>query len=57
MWRRSALTALFASCLMLGGAREIWADGAGNKLYVIHEGKVDARTYNGYRRYHAGCNH
>ena len=27
------------------------------KLYRIIEGKVDARTYNGYRRYHAVCNH
>jgi mono/diheme cytochrome c family protein len=27
------------------------------KLYRIVDGKVDARTYNGYRRYHAVCNH
>ena len=27
------------------------------KFYRIIEGKVDARTYNGYRRYHAVCNH
>jgi len=27
------------------------------KLYQIVDGKVDARTYNGFRRYHAGCNH
>ena len=27
------------------------------KLYRIIDGKVDARTYNGYRRYHAVCNH
>jgi mono/diheme cytochrome c family protein len=27
------------------------------KLYRIVDGKVDARTYNGFRRYHAGCNH
>ena len=27
------------------------------KAYLIVEGKVDARTYNGYRRYHGGCNH
>ena len=24
---------------------------------VVIDGKVDAQTYNGYRRYHAGCNH
>jgi mono/diheme cytochrome c family protein len=29
----------------------------GGKLYTIVDGKVDARTYNGFRRYHAGCNH
>jgi mono/diheme cytochrome c family protein len=27
------------------------------KFYRIVDGKVDARTYNGFRRYHAGCNH
>jgi mono/diheme cytochrome c family protein len=27
------------------------------KLYRILDGKVDGRTYNGYRRYHAVCNH
>jgi mono/diheme cytochrome c family protein len=28
-----------------------------SKPYRIIEGKVDAATYNGYRRYNAGCNH
>lgn len=32
-------------------------DGSGGKFYQIVDGKVDARTYNGFRRYHAGCNH
>jgi mono/diheme cytochrome c family protein len=27
------------------------------KFYQIIEGKVDGRTYNGYRRYHAVCIH
>ena len=27
------------------------------KLYRIVDGKVDPPTYNGYRRYHAVCNH
>ena len=27
------------------------------EFYRVIDGKVDARTYNGYRRYHAGCNH
>jgi mono/diheme cytochrome c family protein len=27
------------------------------KPYQIIDGKVDKRTYNGFRRYNAGCNH
>jgi mono/diheme cytochrome c family protein len=27
------------------------------KLYRIVDGKVDKATYNGFRRYNAGCNH
>ena len=27
------------------------------RFYRVVDGKVDARTYNGYRRYHAVCNH
>lgn len=27
------------------------------KFYQVVDGKVDARTYNSFRRYHAGCNH
>lgn len=30
---------------------------AAGKFYRVVDGKADARTYNGYRRYHAGCNH
>jgi mono/diheme cytochrome c family protein len=33
------------------------APDAEDKLYRIVDGKVDARTYNGFRRYHAVCNH
>ena len=32
-------------------------DAPPGKPYRIIEGKVDAATYNGYRRYSAGCNH
>ena len=32
-------------------------DAPAGKFYRVVDGKVDARTYNGYRRYHAGCNH
>jgi mono/diheme cytochrome c family protein len=27
------------------------------KPYRIFDGKVDAKTYNGFRRYHSSCNH
>jgi mono/diheme cytochrome c family protein len=42
-------------CLTAGAAAQEPA--VPGKLYRIIDGKVDARTYNGYRRYHAVCNH
>jgi mono/diheme cytochrome c family protein len=52
---RVALSAIFCVvCLTAGAAQEAAVPG---KLYRIIDGKVDARTYNGYRRYHAVCNH
>jgi mono/diheme cytochrome c family protein len=57
MWRRLALSALAASCLTLGAEGQSQPEGVGRKLYVVRDGKVDATTYNGFRRYHAGCNH
>ena len=33
------------------------AGAADGKAYRFVDGTVDARTYNGYRRYHAACNH
>jgi mono/diheme cytochrome c family protein len=55
-WRRSALAVVIASCLTFdaGQASDL---STAIKLYGIADGKVDARTYNGFRRYHAGCNH
>ena len=38
------------------GGRPASPDDEG-KLYQIVDGKVDAGTYNGFRRYHAVCNH
>lgn len=32
-------------------------DAPAGKLYQVVDGKVDSRTYNGFRRYHASCNH
>jgi mono/diheme cytochrome c family protein len=57
MRRRSVLAAFVVSCLLIGAGREAWTDSEGSKFYVIRDGAVDARTYNGFRRYHAGCNH
>ncbi|RWM77358.1 MAG: cytochrome C [Mesorhizobium sp.] len=33
------------------------AELASGKFYEIVGNKVDARTYNGFRRYHGSCNH
>lgn len=50
------LPALAASLAVIAGAGA--QDGALNgKFYRAADGKVDARTYNGYRRYHGGCSH
>ena len=48
--------------LLLGGSLAVAGSAAVQneapaKLYRIVDGKVDARTYNGFRRFHAGCNH
>jgi len=41
--------------LSVGAASQDQAPAA--KSYRVVDGKVDAQTYNGYRRYHSGCNH
>ena len=52
-WRHVILLALLNS-----GASVVALDWASNKkFYHIVDGRVDARTYNGFKRYHAGCNH
>jgi mono/diheme cytochrome c family protein len=52
-----ALSALVANCLTVGAGGQSPPEDGGRKLYVVRDGKVDATTYNGFRRYHAGCNH
>jgi mono/diheme cytochrome c family protein len=52
-WRGLALSSSFALSLAAAAGLSAGAD----KFYQIVNGKVDARTYNGYRRYHAGCSH
>ena len=43
--------------LVLGVDAGSQTDASAGKFYRVVDGKVDGRTYNGYRRYHAGCNH
>jgi mono/diheme cytochrome c family protein len=44
------------ACGIAAGGRPASPDDE-TKLYQVVDGKVDARTYNGFRRYHASCNH
>jgi mono/diheme cytochrome c family protein len=57
--RPSHYLALFlAAACGLAGVAAIPQDSArGDKLYQVVDGKVDEHTYNGFRRYHASCNH
>jgi mono/diheme cytochrome c family protein len=52
-----SLALLFAGSLLGPGSAAAQDNAPGAKLYRIVDGKVDAKTYNGYRRFHAGCNH
>jgi mono/diheme cytochrome c family protein len=53
--------AVLLSAIVLGlavSAAAVSQDAApAAKFYRVLDGRVDARTYNGFRRYHAGCNH
>jgi mono/diheme cytochrome c family protein len=52
-----AVALVLAGSLAMPGSAPAQDSVAGGKLYRIVDGKVDAKTYNGYRRFHAGCNH
>jgi len=53
-WRGLALVVLS----LAAGASAVSSTGVtADKFHRIVDGKVDPRTYNGFRRYHAGCNH
>ena len=49
----SAVICAFAAMPNVGA----FAEPAANKIYQVLDGRVDERTYNGFRRYHASCNH
>lgn len=53
---RHVLIVVCCSLVMTTGAAS-QSDTPADKLYRIIDGKVDERVYNGFRRYHAGCNH
>lgn len=57
-WQQLVLPSIGLACglaVSLGAASQ--DDALAGKFYRIVDGKVDARTYNGFRRYHASCNH
>jgi mono/diheme cytochrome c family protein len=55
LWLTLPCAAIWALAISLGAASQDIA--SADTLYRVLDGKVDAQTYNGYRRYHAGCNH
>lgn len=56
-WQRLLLSSVVACGLAADAGAASPDEVAAGRLYRIVDGKVDARTYNGFRRYHAGCNH
>jgi mono/diheme cytochrome c family protein len=55
--QRAVLSSAVALGLAVSTAAVSQESAPADKLYRVVDGKVDARTYNGFRRYHAGCNH
>jgi mono/diheme cytochrome c family protein len=57
-WKQLLPSSIVVWCLAVAtGAIAQTEAAAADKFYRVVGGKVDARTYNGFRRYHAGCNH
>lgn len=56
-WRLAVLLAVVVGGLAADGVAPADTPAGGGKRYRVVDGAVDSRTYNGYRRYHAGCNH
>ncbi|WP_244520041.1 c-type cytochrome [Sinorhizobium glycinis] len=55
--RHLVLFAVVACGFAVGSGGTLQEAAAVDKSYRVVDGTADARTYNGYRRYHAGCNH
>ncbi len=45
------------ACQFAGVSASAQDSESAGKPYRVVDGKVDARTYNGFRRYHSSCNH
>ena len=56
-WEQLFASGVLMGVLTIGTAAVGQKDAPTSKFYRISDGKVDARTYNGFRRYHAACNH
>jgi mono/diheme cytochrome c family protein len=55
LWLVLPSVAVFTVAAGFGASSQ--AEPATGKFYEIVDGKVDGRTYNGFRRYHGSCNH
>jgi mono/diheme cytochrome c family protein len=51
------LFAVIACCFAVGSAGTWQKPSAADTFYRVIDGRADGPTYNGYRRYHAGCSH
>jgi mono/diheme cytochrome c family protein len=56
-WKPLALSSTVVCSLAVTVAAASQDEALAGKFYRVVDGKVDARTYNGFRCYHAGCNH
>jgi len=54
---RAQAIAVCIAALLIGGIGGMIDEADKAVPYRVIDGKVDAETYNGHRRYHAGCNH
>ena len=56
-WQRLILSGTALAAFAVGSGPAQPEGVPDTRLYQVVDGKVDAKTYNGYRRYNAGCNH
>ena len=56
-WQQLVRLSVVACSFAVSAGAASQDDAPAGKFYRIVDGKVDARTYNGFRRYHSSCNH